>query len=88
MAPALPVVAGVCPVAGHGVEIPSEHLMCRDHWRRTPAANRRAVNDAYRHWRRGDMQLEDLRAVQLAAVRAVEQVVGREHSGPTMAAQG
>ena len=51
--------------------IPVGMLMCGTDWRRVPREQRHAVNRAWSRWQANECSLEELRAVQMAAMEAL-----------------
>jgi hypothetical protein len=61
----------VCAIAGCGLELPLDRLMCRPHWYRVPAELRTEVWSAWRRFQAGRLSIGELRAVQDRAAAAV-----------------
>lgn len=64
-----------CSVPGCGRSIPLHMLMCRGHWRTVPSRIQVTVYAAWHRYKRGKIEIAELRAVQQQATDAVVALV-------------
>lgn len=74
------IVACRCPICG--AHIPSNHLMCPEHWAMVPPEMRPSVHAAYRRYTARRSTLEELRAKQQKAIDAVHAELARMSEAP------